>query len=252
MATIKRTDAEKLLPRHHYAKTDPVRGACYLCGTKENPTREHVFSRNLFRPNDIEHPIILTACSACNARKEGIEDYVFTYMIWTTERPEADQQRKRFGEAYKARQPKILVPGKHETPKGNKLFQSIVTGMEDIPIFSQEGIYLGNGGQVKIDPKKFTEFYVTVCKGLYTSASNEIHDWSKYEVYSQYDSISYGTHWKKDLFMFAVNNAQFHEAWDSHLLFSGFIYTMNDGKRASMWSLALYDEQLAYVMLKEK
>lgn len=252
MATIKRTNAEKPLPRHNYPKTDPARAACYLCGTTDSPTREHIFSRNLFRPDDIEHPVILTACKTCNARKENIEDYAFLHMIWTSETPEAEKQRKRFGEAYKAREPKIIVPGKQEPPKGNKLFRGIMAGMQDIPIYSPGGVYLGDGGQIKIDPKKFTEFYVNICKGLYTSASGEIQDWSAYEIHSQYDSYTYGKHWNKDVFMFPVNHAQFHEEWGAYLIFSGFNYTMSNGKRSSMWSLALYNEQLATVVFKER
>jgi hypothetical protein len=124
--------------------------------------------------------------------------------------------------------------------------------MKDIPVYSSSGIYLGSGGQIKIYPKKFTDFYVNICKGLYTSASNEIHDWNNYEINSQYDSYTYGKHWNKDLFMFPINHAQFYEGWDAYLIFSGFTYTMTDGKKTSMWSIAIYNEQLAYVLFKEK
>ena len=252
MSTIKRTEYSKPLPRYYYPKRMPLRGACYLCGSTENPTREHVFSRYLFRPDDIESPVILTACSKCNSAKENIEDYVFTHMIWTSETPEAEKQRKQFGERYRARQSNLLLPGKPEAPKGNKLFSNIISGMKDIPIYSKNGIYLGSGGEIKIDPKKFTEFYVSICKGLYTSASNAIHNWDDYEIRSQYDSFTYGKHWNKDLFMFPVNHAQFHEQWGAHLIFSGFNFTMSDGKKTSMWSIAIYNEQLAYVVFKEK
>jgi len=251
MGRIKRTKADQPLPRY-YRKNQSLRSACYLCGKTDAPTKEHVFSRNLFRPDDIEHPIVLTACSACNAKKETIEDYVFTHMIWTSETPEAEKQRERFGAIYRSRQSSLLMPGRQEVPKGNRLFSSIITGMQDVPIYSQNGIYLGSGGQIKIDPNKFTEFYVNICKGLYSSSSNTVYDWRRYEIRSQYDSFTYGKHWNKDLFMFPVNNAQFHEEWGASLIFSGFNYTMGDGKEVSMWSIALYNEQLAYVLFKER
>lgn len=252
MGTIKRTELSKPLPRYYYPKTMALLKQCYLCGATNNLTKEHVFSRNLFRPNDIEKPVILSACSKCNSVKENIEDYVFTHMIWTSETPEAEKQRKRFGDAYRARQSSLLLPGNPGAPKGNRLFSSIIRGMTDIPIYSQTGIYLGSGGQIKIDPKKFTDFWVSICKGLYTSASNEIHNWDDYEIKSQYDSFTYGKHWNKDLFMFPINHAQFYEGWDAYLIFAGFTYTMNDGKKTSMWSVAIYNEQLAYVLFKEK
>lgn len=50
-------------------------------------------------------------------------------MIWTTERPEAEQQCKRFGEAYKARQPKILVPANRKRPRATN-YSGVLFGMQ--------------------------------------------------------------------------------------------------------------------------
>lgn len=252
MGTIRRTEFHKALPRYYYPKRELIRQACYLCGSTDDLTKEHIFSRNLFKPDDLEKPIILSACSKCNSAKENIEDYVFTHIIWTSETPEAEKQRQRFGKAYRARQSSFLLPGNPGPPKGNRLFSSIIGGMADIPIYSKNGIYIGSGGQIKIDPIKFTKFYETICKGLFTSGSNEIYNWDRYEIRSQYDSFTYGKHWDKDLFMFAINNAQFYEGWDASLIFAGFIHTLSNGKKTSMWSVMLYDEQLAYVLFKEK
>ncbi len=250
MARIARTEDKNPLPRHK--ASDPLRKQCYLCGSTNSLTTEHIFSKSTFKPNDIEHPVILTACSKCNKAKEYDEEYAIKHFLLTTETPEAEIPRKKYFNDIKKRRPPIILPPNQNKVSGMGLFNQMVRSMTDINLYSPNGILIGVGGQIPINSKRITNFYVNIGKGLYTSAANRIIDWSKYEIKSQFDSLTYQRFLTTEGYMFPINHAQFYEGWDAHLIFAGFVFKKSDGKEASMWSLALYNDQLATLAFIEQ
>lgn len=251
MPILNRTEAKQPLPRYLSKKT-PIRTACYLCGATDRLTKEHVIARTFFRPDSLEHQIILSACVRCNGKKEHDEDYTYIHFIATTDTPEADRPRDRhFKKIKELTTPTILLPEQPRV-KGLGLFTRMRSTMKDIDMYSSSGIYLGEGGQIPIDAKRMTSFYVDICKGLFVSALGSLVEWDDYTVKSQFDTFTYGKHWNRDVYMFPINNAQYYEAWDANLLFAGFCQTSPTGKTYSMWSIAFYNEQLATVSFVQK
>jgi hypothetical protein len=249
VTTIKRTQAVLPLPRY-YNKKSIIRQSCYLCGVKKDLTAEHVFARILFRPNDLEQPIKLSACTTCNTNKERDEDYFYTHAVVTTETPEAELARQIYYKKLKKLRPTILVKGKNIAGMG--LFNQIRDNMKDIDVYSSGGIYLGSGGQIPINSKRYTNFYVNIAKGLITSASGKIIDWQTFEIKSQFDSYMFKTVINEDVYLLPFKKTSFLEEWGKYLVFAGMQHVMASGKAASVWSIAIYNDQMATISFLEK
>ncbi|MBW3568701.1 hypothetical protein KY385_01065 [Candidatus Parcubacteria bacterium] len=172
--------------------------------------------------------------------------------MWTTETPEAEVSGKKFIEGVKKRVP--LVIGKEKILRNARAARlaKLTENMTDVTIRSPSGIILGEGGQIKIDSKKFSDFYSDIAKGLFVAASGSHKDWSEYTIHQQFDSFTYGKHWNKDTYLLPFQHSDFREEWDRHLIFSGFVRTFPSGVSASMWSVAIYNEQLGIVVFRTK
>lgn len=239
MARIARTLDKKPLPR--YRPSDGLRTACYLCGSTGNMTKEHVFARSTFRPNDLEHPLILSACARCNAEKERDEDYANTIFTMTTETDSIQDPRKRNFETFAKRKAKEKSG---EKVLGLGIHNKIINQLEEVRLVTERGEDLGIGGRFVMDANRIKEFYLRIFKGLHTAATRAICNWDNYEIKFQFDNITHKQHINDDAYFYPINNAQFVEGWGEHLLFAG-LRIEHDAKLVSMWSLALYGEHIA-------
>jgi len=239
MARIVRTLDKKPLPR--YRPNDDIRKACYLCGATEGMTKEHIFARSTFRPNDLEHPVILSACVRCNAEKEKDEDYANTIFAMTTETESIKDPRKRNFENFAKRKAREKTDGK---VLGLGVHNKIINRLEDVHLVTEKGENLGVGGRFVMDGNRMKEFYLRIFKGLHTAATGTICNWNKYEIKFQFGNITFKEHVNDDAYFYPINNAQFVEGWSEHLLFAG-LRVEHGTKLVSMWSLALYGEHIA-------
>lgn len=77
---------------------EAIRKVCYLHGGRlELPSKDHVIARQLFSPNSIENPLILTACTVCNQKKENDEAYATLYIQTAS----ANETNSKATEAFK-------------------------------------------------------------------------------------------------------------------------------------------------------
>jgi hypothetical protein len=235
------------MPLPRYRANQPVRQRCYLCGADGEMTREHVFARSTFRPNDLDQPLILSACVKCNGLKEKDEDYANAVFIATTETAPVHEPRQRQFERLaklKAReQPGQAVPGLG-------IHNKMVGSLTDVHLVDENGKSLGIGGQFPMEAERIKQFYLRIFKGIHTAAIGEVTNWDDYEIRFQFDNVSFKQHINDEAYQFPIKNAQYVEGWGEHLLFAGLTFGA-DGRTSSMWSLALYGEQLATVSFVE-
>lgn len=239
-------DLDKMpLPR--YRPNHTVRQRCYLCGADGTMTKEHVLARSTFRSNDLNHPLILSACSKCNGEKEKDEDYANSVFIATTETaPIKDPRQRQFERLAKLKAKE--QPGQKVSGLG--IHNKMVHDLTDVHLVDESGNSLGIGGQFPIKGDRIKEFYLRIFKGLHTAAVGEVLNWDDYEIKFQFDNISFKKHINDEAYQFPIKNAQYVEGWGEHLLFAGLTFGA-DGRTSSMWSLALYGEQLATVSFVE-
>lgn len=210
-------------------------------------TREHVFARSTFRPNDLDQPLILSACVKCNGLKEKDEDYANAIFIATTETVPVHEPRQRQFERLaklKARE----QPG--QTVPGLGIHNKMVGSLTDVHLVDENGKSLGIGGQFPMEAERIKQFYLRIFKGIHTAAVGEVTSWDDYEIRFQFDNVSFKQHINDEAYQFPIKNAQYVEGWGEHLLFAGLTFGA-DGRTSSMWSLALYGEQLATVSFVE-
>lgn len=210
-------------------------------------TKEHVFARSTFRPNDLDQPLILSACVECNSSKEKDEDYANAVFIATTETaPIYEPRQKQFEKLAKLKAQE--QPG--QTVPGLGIHNKMVGSLTDVDFVDENGKSLGSGGQFPMDAERIKQFYLRIFKGLHTAAIGAIAHWDDYEIKFQFDNVTFKQHLNDEAYQFPIKNAKYVEGWGEHLLYAGLTFGAG-GRTSSMWSLALYGEQLATVSFVE-
>lgn len=223
---------------------------CYLCSKSADiPTREHVFARQLFAPDELEDPIILTACKSCNEEKALDEEYCYIKLILSDGERFARRQYDYFFETKVRQFVRKKVQGHNEKGMGllavhDKLFHEAYEKQKTKRL-QQKDL------QFPVDPDRFQRFYERIAKGLYTVASGKIQNWDDYTILCA-DESSIGSEYERILSKGWVH-ATHKEEWGKHLLaVGGTIEKTPSGNDWSSWTIMIYNMHGAGVIFMPK
>jgi hypothetical protein len=135
-------------------------GICVYCGKyREDLTPEHVLQRSLF-PENRPRPsklVIVPICKPCNDRKGGDDSYIREMFAFDRACEGNPIVRQLLG-----------GPIKRSVQKGWSQFaKTAIQRGKPSPLFTDAGIYLGEGVGIPILHKRVQSWGRLVCRGLY-------------------------------------------------------------------------------------
>jgi len=135
---------------------------CFLCGSTENLTRDHIPPENLFKPPLPTNLITVPSCLECNGSYSLDEEYfracVATQGYW---HPIGEWiwENKVIGSTF------------HRSPTLKKAIASTYT---TVPIQTPSGLYAGEQGALLYRADRLQRVVEKICRGLYTHHHPEV------------------------------------------------------------------------------
>lgn len=247
--------------RRYTSPNEVPRNNCYLCGREllkgdSEKEREHVIPSLLVKPDALEDPLILTACSEHNRLKAYDEEYVVPH-IQATSGDYSKQALKSFSHttnSAKKKLGKILLPdGSTRNRPGAGIIVGMARKITDVDMYSPSGVYLGEGGKMHIDNQRFSDFYERIVKGFYTAARGEVIDWHDFNIKVASGSHTYDKTVPDDAFLTPFKYPTHMDNWSDEVVVCGHVGNSPDeGHPYSFWSIGIFDEHKAVVSISHK
>lgn len=129
---------------------------CYLCGTCDNLTKDHVFPQALFPKPQPKNLITLDCCRDCQKNYMGDEEYFRNMLITSKDVYETNSGKKMWDE-------KVLRGLTRTQGIQKQTFEKLRT----VELRTQAGLFLGKQKAFLIDKKRFDKVLEKFVRGLH-------------------------------------------------------------------------------------
>lgn len=160
-------------------------------------------------------------------------------------------QQKLWQSAKKRAQP-IVLPDQKIMKPGAGVIAGIIKNVKDIELFSQSGVYEGQGGSINVDSQRFTNFYIRIAQGIATSIEGRIIDWDKFKTRHKWDFYTYQQTDLTKHYLFAFRYATHRETWDTALTYAYLSMRRESGGLTNLCAISIYNEHLALISFDQK
>ncbi|MBT4483019.1 MAG: hypothetical protein HOC71_04995 [Candidatus Latescibacteria bacterium] len=150
------------MQRKHEGKNKKIR-KCFLCGSTNGLTRDHIPPKNLFKPPLPTDLITVPSCKKCNESYQLDEEYFRTFVA-------TQGYNNKIGKWVWNN--KVINSTLKRSPALNtELLKNII----NIDTYSLGGIYLGKQNSIVYDKKRINSVVEKICRGLFSHHHPEIN-----------------------------------------------------------------------------
>jgi len=186
----------------------PLLKKCYLCGSNQDLTVEHVVPKVVFAPHTPGSYVKLATCRPCNTQKGKDEEYVTRFL---QAGGFSDVARAGFEKAIEG----FMRPGREG------LRHDMIQRLAKAEVKIHDGP-TGTVDIIKLDKKRSNDFILRIAKGLWVRNTLRHFGWDLYQTSIGLDqALQDTTLWTGDGFKKIWRDGQFGQYWQHAFAYRG-------------------------------